>query len=674
MSIYASQPFGYQSMTGLIVGTGTSIDFTNLTVETLNYLTALLFNGNPITTDQVIEGLMNLYFTNARARAAISTSNTIGASGITFTYNMATGVISATILNSQVTISSHVLQLGGTLNLVSSDVGLGNVANALQLIAANNLSDLTNVSTAQTNIGAGTAVWNANQLQGIPIDSTAPISGQLLTYNGTKWIPGSDDSGHDAEFIWTRAIHDSVPTVDQILMWNNGSSYWNYSRIDGQQIYDDSLSNAGKPHFNTVNIGGSSIDAFTGLTQVLQGSRDRLFIGNSGVGNISLQGNDGSGNFNPTYVNTCSSSNITQTYFDSIISTDTGTQPVMTWTVENSNNSAIATRPLFTWQNYTTEVMRLKTTGELTVPFKMTTTTFSTITPTSNNVVPFTVLGFGGGDQLSVLLLQGSGQTDATNIVLRAITYNDTKSGFSINSYSADSAGNSSPGITINVFNSFSSAIANVDVMQIKNGSNVWAKIDKVGNIIGGSTTGAIIDNSLTTTQRNALSAINGQTIYNSTLGLFEIYNNKWRPSDKQYSYIRKVSTQSINSGSNTTVTSFDSSYNVNSNFFTNSTVNGTITVLVGGLYQLSANFFFAASILGTRYMYIFKNGSGFAVANFPGNNQGNEAYLCKYPFVCSANDVFSLVVYQDTGLALNFGSVNEQSAVFLMAELIDYT
>lgn len=44
-----------------------------------------------------------------------------------------------------------------------TNIGLGNVANSLQLIASNNLSDLTNTATARTNIGLGN-VTNSLQL------------------------------------------------------------------------------------------------------------------------------------------------------------------------------------------------------------------------------------------------------------------------------------------------------------------------------------------------------------------------------------------------------------------------------------------------------------------------------------------------------------------------------
>lgn len=42
----------------------------------------------------------------------------------------------------------------GVVVLAKSDVGLGSVSNALQLVAGNNLSDLTNAGTARTNLGA----------------------------------------------------------------------------------------------------------------------------------------------------------------------------------------------------------------------------------------------------------------------------------------------------------------------------------------------------------------------------------------------------------------------------------------------------------------------------------------------------------------------------------------
>ncbi len=52
----------------------------------------------------------------------------------------------------------------------------------------------TGVSLSGTTINANTtsALWNANQLQGKTVSSTAPSSGQTLKWNGTSWTPGND--------------------------------------------------------------------------------------------------------------------------------------------------------------------------------------------------------------------------------------------------------------------------------------------------------------------------------------------------------------------------------------------------------------------------------------------------------------------------------------------------
>jgi len=36
-----------------------------------------------------------------------------------------------------------------------------------------------------------TAMWNANQLHGFGVSSSAPTNGQVLTYNGTNWAPAT---------------------------------------------------------------------------------------------------------------------------------------------------------------------------------------------------------------------------------------------------------------------------------------------------------------------------------------------------------------------------------------------------------------------------------------------------------------------------------------------------
>ena len=39
------------------------------------------------------------------------------------------------------------------------------------------------------------AIWNADSIQNVPISTNTPLSGQVLVYNGSQWIPGSGTGG-----------------------------------------------------------------------------------------------------------------------------------------------------------------------------------------------------------------------------------------------------------------------------------------------------------------------------------------------------------------------------------------------------------------------------------------------------------------------------------------------
>lgn len=48
-----------------------------------------------------------------------------------------------------------------------------------------------------------TALWNANQLQGRGVASTLPANGDVLTYNGTNWVPQAPSGGGGGGGQWT---------------------------------------------------------------------------------------------------------------------------------------------------------------------------------------------------------------------------------------------------------------------------------------------------------------------------------------------------------------------------------------------------------------------------------------------------------------------------------------
>jgi len=45
------------------------------------------------------------------------------------------------------------------------------------------------------NAQTGTALWNANKLQGKTISSSSPSNGEVLKWSGSNWVPNSDDDG-----------------------------------------------------------------------------------------------------------------------------------------------------------------------------------------------------------------------------------------------------------------------------------------------------------------------------------------------------------------------------------------------------------------------------------------------------------------------------------------------
>ena len=123
-------------------------------------------SASPGSTDSVTEGSINLYFTQARARAAISATGSLS-------YNSTTGVLSYTESVSSVAGKT------GAVTLVKGDVGLGNVENT----ALSTWAGSTNIATLGT-ISTGT--WNATTISVAKGGTGATTLTGLVKGNGTS--------------------------------------------------------------------------------------------------------------------------------------------------------------------------------------------------------------------------------------------------------------------------------------------------------------------------------------------------------------------------------------------------------------------------------------------------------------------------------------------------------
>ena len=138
---------------------------TNLAEGTNLYFTTARGNANFATnlaasdTDDLAEGATNLYYTNTRARTALSVT-----AGTGLSYNNTTGVFNlaaipnASLTNSSITINGQAVSLGGTVTLTTTNIGEG--TNLYWTEARGNANFATNLAASTTtNLAEGTNLY-----------------------------------------------------------------------------------------------------------------------------------------------------------------------------------------------------------------------------------------------------------------------------------------------------------------------------------------------------------------------------------------------------------------------------------------------------------------------------------------------------------------------------------
>lgn len=203
---------------------------TTQTISVVNPTTTITVDDIGITnTDQLIEGSTNLFFTNARARAAISLTtddNTI------LSYNSGTGVFTWT------TPSTTKIAEGTNLYFTNARAD----ARADIRIAASSINALADVDTA----------------------TTPPAPNQVLGWNGTNWIPSNAASIGAV----TSVNGDAGPVVvlDTGDIAEGTNLYFTSQRVDDHQFttvkIDNKLVIDTSTEINTNDITEQVIDSW----------------------------------------------------------------------------------------------------------------------------------------------------------------------------------------------------------------------------------------------------------------------------------------------------------------------------------------------------------------------------------------------------------------------------
>jgi hypothetical protein len=138
---------------------------TNLAEGTNLYFTTARGNANFATnlaasdTDDLAEGATNLYYTNTRARTALSVTAGTGLSydNTTGVFNLA-AIPNASLTNSSITINGQAVSLGGSVTLTTTNIGEG--TNLYWTTARGNANFTTNLAASSTtNLAEGTNLY-----------------------------------------------------------------------------------------------------------------------------------------------------------------------------------------------------------------------------------------------------------------------------------------------------------------------------------------------------------------------------------------------------------------------------------------------------------------------------------------------------------------------------------
>ena len=222
------------------------------------------YTGNTARTFSVATG--STHFIDG-ARKTISVADTTGASGIDFTYNATTGVISGSLVNSSITIAGTSVSLGGSITQATILNGSGVFSGSAQLPAGLVSGSAQVISLLPAGTVSGSSQISFGGITGVPAGLVSGSS--QITYSGISGIP--------ANIVSASVL--SSPAQGEARLTING--------VAGS-IIDLGLQTTDNPSFAGVTAGNITVGVSTDNT--ITTTTGDLTINSTG-GNVTIPGN-----------------------------------------------------------------------------------------------------------------------------------------------------------------------------------------------------------------------------------------------------------------------------------------------------------------------------------------------------------------------------------------------